>query len=468
MNLIKIQNDYSWLISEDDELKTKLWSSLRFREKNYFHSRLYKQKLWDGYTDFFNKLTGKFLTGLLPEVTAALKILKSEYEINDCREVIGFNIENVDEDFLGNDITLYDYQVDFINQIIKNKRGIIYSPTSSGKTFIMVGTLKALPPNTPTLVLANRKSLVSQNYEEIKKWGFKDIGRLYDKYKEPNMITCATVQSLHKIEKLLPKIQVVIVDEIHENMSRRPKAIYKKLKSASVRIALSATPFKFGGKDKTQKYSVKGFFGPVLKTKASKTGILTTKSLQDRNILAPSKATFYPINEPQLPYDIYLDAVTHGIAESWHFHEIVSRLTASLKGRTLILVDRLAHGDALKSLLPNSLWVQGKDDIETRKKVIEQLQKSKDDVVAIATQGIFNSGINVFTHNLINAAGGQADHQIIQRMGRGLRTADDKEILQYYDFVFNINDYLLEHSRKRIKILTKEGHDVTTKEEIDF
>ena len=119
MNLIKIQNDYSWLISEDDELKTKLWSSLRFREKNYFHSRLYKQKLWDGYTDFFNKLTGKFLTGLLPEVTAALKILKSEYEINDCREVIGFNIENVDEDFLGNDITLYDYQVDFINQIIK-------------------------------------------------------------------------------------------------------------------------------------------------------------------------------------------------------------------------------------------------------------------------------------------------------------------------------------------------------------
>ena len=53
-------------------------------------------------------------------------------------------------------------------------------------------------------------------------------------------------------------------------------------------------------------------------------------------------------------------------------------------------------------------------------------------------------------------------------MGRGLRTADDKEILQYYDFIFNINDYLLEHSRKRIRILTKEGHDVTTKEKIDF
>ena len=123
MNLLKIKNDYSWLISEDNELKTKLWSSLRFREKNYFHSRLYKQKLWDGYTEFFNKLSGKFLTGLLPEVTTALKILESEFEIEDCREEIEFKVKNIDEDFLGNNITLHDYQVDFINQIIKNKRG---------------------------------------------------------------------------------------------------------------------------------------------------------------------------------------------------------------------------------------------------------------------------------------------------------------------------------------------------------
>ena len=73
---------------------------------------------------------------------------------------------------------------------------------------------------------------------------------------------------------------------------------------------------------------------------------------------------------------------------------------------------------------------------------------------------IFNTGINVYVHNLINAAGGQADHQIIQRMGRGLRTAKDKEILKYYDFIFKINKYLQQHSEKRIKILKKEGHEV--------
>jgi superfamily II DNA or RNA helicase len=71
-------------------------------------------------------------------------------------------------------------------------------------------------------------------------------------------------------------------------------------------------------------------------------------------------------------------------------------------------------------------------------------------------------------HNLINAAGGQAEHIIIQRMGRGLRTAGDKDELNYFDFVFEINDYLMKHSKKRIKILEKEGHEVVVKENLDF
>ena len=53
-------------------------------------------------------------------------------------------------------------------------------------------------------------------------------------------------------------------------------------------------------------------------------------------------------------------------------------------------------------------------------------------------------------------------------MGRGLRTAWDKEGLNFYDFLFEINDYLKDHSKKRIKILTEEGHEVIIKEEIDF
>lgn len=464
--VLRIQNCYSWLYCEKPEVLSVLHENMRFREKGYFHSRLYKQKLWDGYTEFFSKKTGRFLTGLLPEVKAALAHLGEEYRILDERGEFEFAHLEIDKHFLDG-MELYDYQVDLTNGLIKHKRGVICAPTGAGKTAIMLAILKALPRGTPTLVLANKKSLVQQNYEEIMNYGFKDVGRLYGRYNEPNIITCSTVQSLHKIEPLLEKIKVLVVDEIHENMSRQPKKYFNKLKSCSVRAAVSATPFKFGGKDMCQKWLVKGYFGPALKAKSAG-GSLTTSHLQDRGMLSKSRCVFYPVREPDLKYEIYMDAVTRGIAENWHFHEIIKRLVSKLTGRTLILVERIAQGDSLASIIPESLWVQGKDDLDARKMVIDKLKTSKERVVAIGTQQIFTAGINVMTHNVVNAAGGQADHHIIQRVGRGLRTAEDKEILNYYDFVFHNNEYLLEHSKKRIKILKKENHEIIIKDELDF
>ena len=460
--VLKIENCYSQLLSENMDMLVVLYKNMRFRERNYFHSRLYKQKLWDGYTDFFSKKTGKFLTGLLPEVLAALDHLGEKYEIIDNRKEFDFRFNQIDENFLEG-FTLYDYQIDLTNALLKHKRGVICAPTAAGKTAIMLSILKALPPDCPTLILANKKSLVEQNYEEMIKAGFKNVGRLYANHKKPSIFTCATVQSLHKIEPILDKIKAIVVDEIHENMSKQPKKYLNKMKNCSVRVAVSATPFKFGGKDLCQKWLVKGYFGPILKSKSAG-GVLTTKHLQERGMLAKSKCTFYPVREPELKYEIYLDAVTRGIAENWDFHEMVTKLANKLEGRTLILVDRIAHGDALFSMMPYSLWVQGKDDLETRKFVIEKLTYSKEKTIAIATQQIFNAGINVKAHNVINAAGGQADHHIIQRVGRGLRTANDKDILNYYDFIFYNNEYLLNHSRKRLKILQKEGHEITIKE----
>lgn len=472
--VIKVQNCYSWLYA-DGSIRSILWKKLRFRAKDYFHSRLYKQKIWDGYNEFFKLTSGKFLTGLLPEIEAALRILKVDYKIIDERNEVKFRFSQIDNKFLnqwlpegGNPISLYDYQVGLTNAAIKYKRGIIQAPTAAGKTAVMISVLKALPPTCPTLILANRKSLVEQNYQEMMQWGFDNVGRLYDKYKEPNIFTCSTIQSLHKMEKLLPKIRAIVVDEIHENMSKKPKRFFNKMTSASVRIAVSATPFKFGEKDKCQKWDVKGYFGPILKAEEAG-GILTTQTLQERGILSKSRCHFYPIRSPELKHEIYIDAVTRGIAENYEFHDAVTKLVNKLKGRTVILVERIAHGDALAAMIPGALWVQGKDDMDTRMFVIDKLRdENNKNVVAIATQKIFDAGVNFKAHNVINAAGGKADHQIIQRVGRGLRLASDKDILEYYDFIFYLNGYLLDHSNQRIKILTDQGHEVIIHEHIDF
>lgn len=471
MDLLRINNDYSFYISDNEEVKNKLYKALRFREKNYFHSTLYKQKKWDGFVNFFDKDNGKFLTGLLPEIEGALQHFNVPYHKFDLRESLPLQTTNIDKNFLsayGRE--LYDYQVDYINCALKYQRGVIFAPAGSGKSLTIIGILKALLPNTPALIATNTTSLISQIYDDCIKYDITGIGRCYDQFFEPNVVTCANIQSAHKIDNLLPHIRVLIVDEIHAMMSKIPKRVYRKMKQAYMRIALSATPFKFGGTDYGQKYSVKGYFGPVFKTQATDAidGFVTTEVLQKRKTLSGSECTFYHITEPELLFEIYQDAYTKGIAESYYFHDIVTRLTKTLTGRTLILVERLQHGNALAEMIPGALWVKGEDNLSTRKAVIKQLQESKENVVAIATHGIFNTGINFFLNNLVNAAGGQAEHQIIQRMGRGLRTAEDKDVLHYYDFIFKINDYLLDHSEERVKILQKEGHHVTIKDEFDF
>jgi superfamily II DNA or RNA helicase len=336
-------------------------------------------------------------------------------------------------------------------------------------TYILIGIMKALPPNTPILFLCNRKGLVLQNYKEIMGWGFDRVGRFDGDVHEPNLITCATSQSAMKLGKLLTMFRALIVDEVHMMMNPTAMKIYKKLTGCEVRIGLSATPFKHGGTDLVHKYGVKGFFGPILLTSVTESGKLTTNFLQEeRHDLSPSKCFFYYVDEPQIPHDIYIDAVTNGIAQNWHFHQMVARLTKKLTGRTLILVERLAHGDTLNNLIPGSLWVQGKDNEDSRSHVIKQLTEATGNVVAIATKGIFSAGINVFLHNLINAGGGKAEHDVIQGMGRGLRTCDDKSVLHYYDFIFRINEYLEDHSWERIQILKKEKHEVNIMEQINF
>lgn len=476
---IVVSNDTSYVVDPIPGLHQKLWKALRKRPRDYFFNPLYRQKKWDGWIDFYGKTTGRFMTGLLPEVTGALEVWGVPYEITDTRKPFAFTRTEIGPDFFNQflpasgkwpngkpakPVTPYDYQLDLTSLCLKLHRGIVKAPTGAGKSLMMTGLFHCLPPNTPALFLTKQTTLVAQTYNDLVKWGVPNVGILGGGEKKPNVITVSTLDSVHRIERLFPYIRVLVVDECHLMMTKKAKAVYRALKNANVRLAFSATPFKFGGTDPVQKFLLKGFFGPVLLTETTEDGTITTDELKERGILSKSKCVFYNIREPQLPYELYNDAVLNGVANSHHFHQVVRSLVKTLKGRTMIMVERIPHGDNLQKAIPGALWVRGKDTPKTRQWVIDQLTDRDDDVVAICTQKIMNAGVNVFVHNLINAAGGKADHDIIQRMGRGLRTADDKEILNYYDFMLRINPYLESHSEKRVDILKDEGHDVEVRD----
>lgn len=476
--ILRVQNVNSALLTNDADLKDFLYKRLRKRPKDYWANKLYIRKIWDGWENFFNPKNGMFLTGILPEVKAALHALKKPYKLIDERKPVNWLYDSIDEDFLtpwlpeGMDsLKLHDYQPDLANQCIKYNRGIVQAPTGAGKTFILVSILKSLPPGTPVLFLTKNSQLVHQNWEEMKLWGVPNLGRWYGKYKEENDIMCATVHknTFESLKHKLPEFKVLLVDEVHDCISKVPTKAYKKMKNANVRLGFSATPFKWDKKkiDQVHKWSVKSHFGPVFKTKTTESGMLTTKELQTRGILSTSNCTFYPIEHPDLEYEPYQDAVQLGIEQNFHFHEVVTKLARSRSGRTLIIVERIEQGEYLSQLMPEAHWIQGKDGLKERAPVINAL-KDGEKTIAIVMRHIITAGINVRVHDLINAAGGQGAHNLIQQMGRGLRTASDKDVLQYHDFMFLINDYLKKHSEWRVEVLKKENHNVTVKDEIDF
>lgn len=475
---LQIDNCYGRLVSTDRDLITFLHENLRFRPPNFYHNIAYKKKKWDGWKEFFDIKTGKFLSGLLPEVISTLSFLKKQYTLIDNRTPVKWNYDSIDQNFFNQflpqgakPITLHDYQPDLANKCFKYNRGIVQAPTGAGKTYILISILKSLPPKTPVLFLTKNASLVHQNWEDMKNWGVEGLGRWYDKYKEPNYVICATVhkQTFESLDKLLPKFKVLLVDEVHDCVSDVPIRGYKKMTNAGTRIGFSATPFKWDKKkiDQVHKYNVKGYFGPILKTSTTESGFLTTKDLQDRDILANSNCFIYPVDHPNLAYEPYQDAVKLGIEQNMHFHDIVKKLTATCTGRTLIVVERIEQGHYLEQLIPGSTFIQGNNSLKEREPVINAL-KEGDKSVAIVMRQIITAGINVRIHDLINAAGGEGAHNVIQLMGRGLRPANDKERLRYHDFMFNINDYLHKHSEWRVEVLQKEGHNITMLDSINF
>jgi superfamily II DNA or RNA helicase len=410
-----------------------------------------------GWVNFLSD-DGFFLTGLIPEMELALSRLGIPYEIYKVKTLmspIKFN-----EDLLRPELVeprpgkyLREDQLEFLQRFMEHRRGIVHASTGFGKTAIMVAILKMLPPKTPALVIINSLDLIDQTFGEFSKLGVPEnkLGIFTGSTKNANMITITTSDSLPNLIDLLPHIRLLIADEAHTKIVSKSVVPYlRMMKSATDRMALSATPWK--KKDKPHNWKLKGHFGIVL-------GEAKTKPLQEAGILSASRTHFHVVSGEKMHYD-YKEAYDKLIVENLEWHDKVANLVSKMKGRTLIRVERKDHGMHLVDRIHNAIWVSGDDKKVFRREVREKLQSSTEDIVVVATR-IFNTGVDIYIHNLVNCAGLQSDIATIQGYGRGLRLAPDKEYVDYHDFYHETNDHLKRHAKERIKTLEKEGHQIT-------
>ena len=448
---IEINNLKSRIITDNPKLIQALDNLYSFKVPGSEYSPRFRRRGWDGKKHFISK-SGVFRTGLLPRVLTDLKKI-------DCAPELSKEQEGTCKLQYIVNLPYYNYQEELINKALHEKRGVIKSPTGSGKTLITAGIIKSLATkHKKMIVLFNAKQLLTQTYNflhDICK--IKNLGVCSGEgYFKGDIMLC-TVQSVEKVlDSHLEEAEVLIIDEVHEFCNGKTTlAAIERFPNAQYIIGLTATP----PSDPIPRYNLEGALGPVWES-VSTSALIEDGKLTKATIQLIKSNEFDPLDEDLTYGEIYDKYIVTNANRNNKIKEIVDIIKESHENsKILILTKSLEHTSILHGVINNSFKLQGEDDIGKRYNIISEFLNKKDSSVLIGTK-ILQTGVNIeeITH-LINARGLKSEVATIQALGRALRKHKSKEQVYIYDFMDDAK-YLRAHSKARKTYYTKENHEV--------
>ena len=377
----------------------------------------------------------------------------------------------------------YDYQIEAVYEALKKSHLGILSPTSSGKSLVIYIIVSFLRYNNmKSLIVVPTTSLVDQLFSDFVDYNMDDPYNTVHKIlggqpKTLNtLITIGTYQSVTKIPKsaLSSAIGGLIIDESHTAASTSVKNIAEKCENASFRIGLSGT---YPEKRTVPWFAIVGSIGEIKRFvdyKKLKEDKRVANLLIKRIILKHSeKSRRFNFETNKKEFQAEID-YTNNHEDRNRF---IVNLAKSLKGNVLILFTKIKHGTEIKQHLENSdkkiLYVDGGTPTEERNQYRE-IMENKDNVVGVFSFGTSSAGINIKNiHHIIFASGYKSKFKVIQSIGRGLRTNDNKTLITLYDLIDDLYyeyknednktktyfNHSLRHANERKKLYLEEGYD---------
>lgn len=362
-----------------------------------------------------------------------------------------------------------DYQLESANIALTKGRGVIVLPTSAGKTLViaMIANTILQEKNYNILIVVPNIQLVQQTYQDFLDYGVSDkiISRWTGNHQfENTKIVIANDQILLSEKQdvsVLKNFQTIIVDECHKMASaQKISKLIKDLKCKNV--------FGFTGSlpaNKFDVWTINRIFGPLIYHKQS-------VELRNEDYISKVRAVGLELEYKHIPEFTKpsMAEPTAGYEEetNWlHTNEfrnsIIAKLLSRIDTNTLVLVDRIAHGEHLLAYLseqPNIdkqiYFIQGSVEVDEREK-IRQLMESTHGVVCIAISKIFSTGISIKNlHNVVFAAIGKARIKIIQSIGRSLRLHHTKQMATIFDIADISLTYGYKHYEERKKLYESE------------
>ena len=437
---------------------------------------------WNGKISYFS-LAGSTYLNLLEDVITYLYDKNYDIELIDNRQSHGkLDFDLIREDsfadkvwpdkhpMAGQPIMLRDYQVEIVNNFLKNPQCLQEVATGAGKTLMTAALSKSVEHLGRSLVIVPNKSLVVQTEADYINLGL-DVGVYFGDRKDYGKThTICTWQSLNNLFKntadageenmdefFFEDVVCVMVDEVH-----MAKADVLKTMLTGV---FSNIPIRWGltgtvPKAEMDRVSLLVSLGPVI-------GQLSASELQERGVLAQCHVNIVQLKDNK-EFTNYQSELKHLLEDENRLDTIAQLITkVNETGNTLVLVDRVNAGKEIVSRLgSNAVFVNGGTSLTERKEEYDEVATS-DDKIIVATYGVAAVGINIpRIFNLVLIEPGKSFVRVIQSIGRGIRKAEDKDFVQIWDITSTCK-FAKRHLTQR-KSYYREANYPFTLEKLDY
>lgn len=377
-------------------------------------------------------------------------------------------ISSISTEYTSLNLEPRDYQHESTIAGLNKGKGVIVLPTSAGKTLVIgLLTNTSVEKGHRVLILVPNIQLVQQTFKDFCDYGIDQelFSRWTGDYPYQNTkVVIANNQILLSKKQdisVLQQFSVIIVDECHAMASaEKITKVIKQLNGPHIFGFTGSLP-----EDKFDVWSLNRVFGDIIYHKKS---VELRKDQYISKVQVAALQLSYK-NIPHFTRPSYVNP-TAGYEEeiTWlqtnSFRtDVIAKVCKAVDNNTLVLVDRIAHGEFLQQELDNRLqgnkkvfFIQGSVEVEEREK-IRALMENETSVVCIAISRIFSTGISIKNlHNVIFAAIGKARIKIIQSIGRSLRLHKSKRIATIFDIADVNLLYGLKHFRERKRLYETE------------
>ena len=436
---------------------------------------------WNGKVSYCS-LAGSTYINLIPDIVPILQEYDYDIDLVDLREYqTSYTFEQIAEDSFsdkvwpkghtqaGEPITLRDYQVEIINNFLKNPQCIQEVATGAGKTIMTAALSKSVEYYGRSIVIVPNKSLVVQTEADYINLGL-DVGVYFGDRKEYNkQHTICTWQSLNNllkntrsgdtdvsIKEFIDGVICVMVDEVHMAKADALKSLLTgPFSQIPIRWGLTGTI----PKATYEQISLLVSLGPVI-------GKLSAAELQEKGVLAQCHVNIVQLKD-SVEFTNYQSELKHLLEDEKRLDKI-AQLIDKIKdsGNTLVLVDRVNAGRELESRIKDSVFISGETKLTERKEEYDEV-KTSDTKVIVATYGVAAVGINIpRIFNLVLIEPGKSFVRVIQSIGRGIRKAEDKDNVEIWDITSDCK-FAKRHLTQR-KAYYKEAKYPFTLEKLDY